>query len=226
MRVLGGCRQCISFKDALQSHASTCKEPVGKCVVNKCDDIREFMKNNTLPDNKNWKYKHDQLFFEPSPPRTPTVTWPRNLCLLPFEASESNSIDSSTGENSSASATTYNVVREPDFGSDLFSGVNLIPHQHLQSVEQPADCSARSGMASWQPSRVDEEDILPASPISAASMPDISQASGGVPITQEVLWPLNRVIIIEIIIIKNTLIKNDHLGDWSPDKDYCWRLMF
>ncbi|XP_044178906.1 probable serine/threonine-protein kinase mps1 isoform X4 [Acropora millepora] len=84
------------------------------------------------------------------------------------------------------------VVREPDFGSDLFSGVNLMQQQHLQNVEQPSNCSARSGMASLQPSRVEEEDELPASPLSASSMPGMSQASAGVSIPQEVLWPLNR----------------------------------
>lgn len=200
MRVLGGCEQCIRFKDALQSHASTCEELPGKCVVNKCDDIREYMKNNALPDNRNWKYNHDKLFFEPSPPRTPAVTLPGNLCSLPFEASESASFESDTGENSSTSATTLqnqcHVVQEPDFGSDLFSGVNLMQQQHLQNVEQPSNCSARSCMASLQPSRVEEEDELPASPLSASSMPGMSQASAAVSIPQEVLWPLNRVIVI------------------------------
>ena len=203
MRVLGGCVQCIRAKDALQSHASTCKELPGKCVVKKCDDIRDYMKKNALPDNRNWKYEHDKLFFEPSPPRTPTVTWPGNLCLLPF-ASESASFESDTDENLSASATTlqnqYHVVREPDFGSDLFSGVNLMQQQHIQNDEQPSNCSARSSIASLQPSRVEGEDELPASPLSASNMPGVSQASGGVSIKQEVLWPLNRVIIIIIII--------------------------
>ena len=58
------------------------------------------MKNNSLPDDRNWKYKHVKLFFELSPPRTPTVTLPGNLCLLPFEASESACFASDTGENS------------------------------------------------------------------------------------------------------------------------------
>ena len=25
---------------------------------------------------------------------------------------------------------------------------------------------------------------------------------------------------------KDTVIENDHLGDWSPERDCCWRLMF
>ena len=24
----------------------------------------------------------------------------------------------------------------------------------------------------------------------------------------------------------NILNENDHMGDWSPEKDCCWRLMF
>lgn len=47
-------------------------------------------------------------------------------------------------------------------------------------------------MASLQPSRVEEEDELPASPLSASSMPGMSQASAAESIPQEVLWPLNR----------------------------------
>ena len=211
MHVLGGCEQCIRFKDALQSHASTCKELPGRCVVNKCDDIREYMKNNALSDNRNWKYNHDKLFFEPSTPRTPAVTFPGNLCLLPFEASESASESASfasdTGEDLSTSATTLqnqcHVAREPAFGSDMFSGVNLMQQQCQQNVEQPSNCPARSGMASLPPSRVEVEVELPASPLSASSMPGVSQASGGVSIPQEVLWPLNRVIII---IIKKMII--------------------
>ena len=26
--------------------------------------------------------------------------------------------------------------------------------------------------------------------------------------------------------IRNTLIENEHLGDWSPEMDCCWQLLF
>lgn len=45
---------------------------MGACVVRKCDNIREYLKENRIPDNRKWIYQLDKLFFRPSPPTTPT----------------------------------------------------------------------------------------------------------------------------------------------------------
>ncbi|KAJ7391793.1 hypothetical protein OS493_016081 [Desmophyllum pertusum] len=86
MRVLGGCDTCIQYKSTLLYHASRCRLPLGKCVVLKCDDIREYAKKSSIPENKNWEWKLDRLFF--NPPTTPLqsiapeeqgeVIWPLN----------------------------------------------------------------------------------------------------------------------------------------------------
>ena len=75
MRVLGGCRQCIEYKNTLLFHASSCQLPFGKCVIEKCDDVRKYLsvEKKTLPDDKYWTIKHDHLFFRPSLPKTPTL---------------------------------------------------------------------------------------------------------------------------------------------------------
>lgn len=39
--------------------------------MQKCDNIREYMKENRIPD-RTWPYQLDNLFFSPSPPATPT----------------------------------------------------------------------------------------------------------------------------------------------------------
>ncbi|KAJ7391779.1 hypothetical protein OS493_016066 [Desmophyllum pertusum] len=44
MRVLGGCKKCIWYKETLLCHASKCQLPLGACVVEKCDNIREYIK--------------------------------------------------------------------------------------------------------------------------------------------------------------------------------------
>ena len=73
MRVLGGCKKCIWYKETLLCHASKCQLPLGACVVEKCDNIREYIKKNRVPGNRKWKYQHDELFFRRSPPSTPTL---------------------------------------------------------------------------------------------------------------------------------------------------------
>ena len=75
MHVLGGCRKCIEYKNTLLFHASSCQLPFGKCVIEKCDEVRKHLsvEKNTLPDDKYWTFKLDQLFFKPSPPITPTL---------------------------------------------------------------------------------------------------------------------------------------------------------
>ena len=73
--VLGGCRQCTEYKNTLLFHVLSCRLPFGKCVVEKCDDIRKYLsvEKNTLPPDRKWTYHHDQLFFTPSLPKTPTL---------------------------------------------------------------------------------------------------------------------------------------------------------
>lgn len=67
-RVLGGCIKCIRYKEVLIYHVSKCHLPMDTCVVEKCDIIRQYMKENRLPDNRKWPYQLDNIFFSPSPP--------------------------------------------------------------------------------------------------------------------------------------------------------------
>lgn len=73
MHVLGGCRVCIQHRNTLVFHATRCQWVTGKCVFEKCEDIRKYLEKNGLPDDKSWTYSHDQLFFKPSSPKTPTL---------------------------------------------------------------------------------------------------------------------------------------------------------
>lgn len=153
MHVLGGCKQCIQYKDILQLHASSCLLSFGRCFVEKCDDIRQYMKNNTLPDNREWTYQLDNLFFEPSPPRTPILL--ENQGLSPcFEVGEPGyqtqpatfscpsthgySIAERSPTGASGVWNQYHVDRPPDRMSNLLaSGDHSSPFP--TNVDQPSD---------------------------------------------------------------------------------------
>ena len=198
--------QCVKYKDALQLHACMCREPVGKCTVERCDDIRHYLEKNTLPDNRNWEHRHDKLFFKSNPPRTPNLLG--DLCLLPFDLSQScdhtqpaSSFGSTSGGSQFASSFTrselwnqYHVSRPPDPRSDLepqqvaeLSDIAPSLSQDLPVIHGPA----RDGKVSLQPCQIHEQSA--ATPLSATCVPNIGQASGSIS-TQEVLWPLNRVL--------------------------------
>ncbi|XP_068747571.1 uncharacterized protein [Montipora capricornis] len=206
MHVLGGCVQCVKYKDALQLHACMCREPVGKCTVERCDDIRHYLEKNTLPDNRNWEHRHDKLFFKSNPPRTPNLLG--DLCLLPFDPSQScnhiqpaSSFGSTSGGSRFASSCTmselwnqYHVSRPPDPRSDLepqqvaeLSDVAPSLSQDLPVTHGPA----RDGKASLQPCQIHEQST--ATPLSATCVPNIGQALRSNSITQEILWPLDEV---------------------------------
>lgn len=63
MRVLGGCEDCICYKDMLWNYVLKCIFSLGRCVVVRCDYIREYMRINCFLENRKWIWVFDQLFF-------------------------------------------------------------------------------------------------------------------------------------------------------------------
>ncbi|XP_078376186.1 uncharacterized protein LOC144659591 isoform X2 [Oculina patagonica] len=200
MRVLGGCDTCIHFKNILLYHASRCRLPLGQCVVPKCDYIREYAKTSSIPDNRKWNYKHDQLFFRRTPPATPTAqesqpsfaeaTTDFHELIKQLEQAEfhegadhqpsDGSSASFSGESlhdSSGAWNQYHVDRPPDL--QVARGPTVTEHIKLEQEQHEDDVQAGS-----------------VAPLSATCMPvrDTSQTAGRT--TQEergeVIWPLNK----------------------------------
>ena len=191
-------------------------------MVQKCDEIRKFMKSARLPNNRNWTYGLDQLFFRPSPPRTPTL-------LQNSEDSMTAVTQSSSHNNYSSGAwNQYHVDRPPELLPDLSAGrEQLVPDLPLNE-DQPSDLpvlpvsqerlpalsrqveevqlsdltATRGPITDSQVSfqqHAEEEHAMPATPLSAVCGPDLSQAAGDSAPRQEILWPLNRVMRCNIM---------------------------
>lgn len=168
------------------------------------------METNHIPNDRSWKYEHDQLFFSPSPPKSPTLQRGRlSWCsadgepdaetqpAVSFSGSEGDSYhqnsDSSrtsiietSSRNTSGVWNQYHVDRPPDFPCAV------------GEVQQLSDVQVSHGptvddQASLQQYAEDVETVS-ASPLSAVCVPNASQAAGNSIIRQEVIWPLNTVM--------------------------------
>lgn len=206
MRVLGGCDKCIHYKNILLYHASRCRLPLGQCVVPKCDYIRQYAKKSSIPENRKWKYEHDQLFFRRTPPTTPTAQESQpsfaeatpdyhelmaQLAQAEFHSLNTDylisdeSLTSFSGESLhdlSGAWNQYHVDRPPDL--QVARGPTATEHVKLEQEQLEDDVQAES-----------------VAPLSATCMPvrDTSQTVKST--TQEergeVIWPLNKVTLWE-----------------------------
>ena len=217
MRVLGGCTKCICYKDSLLYHASRCDLPMGACVVQKCDTIREYLKENRLPNNRKWPYKLDKLFFRPSPPATPTSSpekgdhidqpFMAQLCQADFSSrSEVHDIIDADNLNLQSLISDESLTSLIEESLRESSGVwNQYhvdrPPELLHAVERSADAQVTRGPTVNTQVRLEQPvsdgQVESTAPLSAACVPDIRQTVK--PITQEekgeVVWPLNQVIL-------------------------------
>lgn len=168
------------------------------------------METNCIPNDRRWKYEHDQLFFRPSPPKTPTLqrgrlSWcsaegesdAENQPAVSFSGSEGDSchqnsdssrtsITETSSHNTSGAWNQYHVDRPPDFP------------RVVSGVQQLSDVQASHGLtidnqASLQ-QRAEDVEAVSASPLSAVCVPNANQAAENSAIRQEVVWPLNTVI--------------------------------
>lgn len=170
------------------------------------------METNRIPNNRGWKYEHDQLFFRPSPPKTPTLQRGRmSWCsadgepdaetqpAVSFSGSEGDShhqnsdssrtsITETSSRNTSGAWNQYHVDRPPDFPCAVGEVQQLsdVQTSHGPTVDNQASVQQRA------------EDIeaicMSASPLSAVCVPNASQPAGNSTIRQEVIWPLNMVM--------------------------------
>ena len=196
MRVLGGCGRCIRFKDTLLSHALSCKLPRGACVIEKCDDIRRYKDRTDIPGNRYWSHKLDQLFFRPSPPRSPTVVQ-NEPDFFPREDETDDQVESSQGDSLTLSSlksanensaremqgawSQYHLDRPPDFPQP-FENIPTLSEAHVTVARCPGiDVE-------------EDESATSAVPLSAICVPGTSRATENVMPRQEIIWPLNKVM--------------------------------
>lgn len=244
-RVLGGCEMCIEYKNVMLFHASKCELPIGKCGVRKCDNIRNYMKTNSLPDDSKWTCELDQFFFGPSKCVTPTSLGNGEDYFVIPKKKLVNSDDSRTPVSQSSSRNAsevwnqFHIDRPPDLPpalsasrdkllpdfplnvdqlsdlpvtgdrhvyqtTDLPVSQGRLPDLPLQGEEvQLSDLTATRGpitdsQVSFQ-HHVEEEHAMPATPLSAVCVPDVSQAAEDSAPRQVILWPLNRVMKCNIL---------------------------
>ena len=196
MHVLGGCGHCIRFKNMLLSHASSCKLPRGACVIEKCDDIRRYKERTDIPGNRHWSRKLDQLFFRPSPPRSPSVLQ-NEPDISPREDETDDQVESSQGDSLNLSSlksanensaretpgvwSQYHLDRPPDFPQP-FENIHTLSEAHVTVARGPGvDIE-------------EEESDTSAAPLSAICVPGPSQAAENIIPRQEIIWPLNKVM--------------------------------
>lgn len=204
MRVLGGCKACIQYKNILLYHASRCHLPMGQCVVLKCDYIREYAQKHMIPGNRKWQYEHDELFFRRSPPTTPTIVGSQ----LSFEEGQLNydelmaQLAKAELQEGAHSLNTDNLIS--DGSSASFSGESLRDSSgawNQYHVDRPPDLQVARGPTVTEQVKESREESVVAefvSPLSATCLPsrDTSQRvrSSAQEERGEVIWPLNKVI--------------------------------
>ena len=202
MRVLGGCGRCIRLKNMLLSHASSCKLPRGACVVEKCDDIRRYKERTDIPVNRHWSRKLDQLFFRPSPPRSPTVLQ-NEPDFSPREDETDDQVESSQGDSlnlSSLKSANENSARETQ---GVWSQYHLDrPPDFPQPFENTHTLTEAHVTVARGPGVEEDESDTSAAPLSAICVPGTSQAAENIILRQEIIWPLNKVM-------KSTLLNNE-----------------
>ena len=191
--------------------------------MEKCDDIRKYMEANSLPDNRHWKHKLDDLFFGPNPPRTPTLSGQchssgmgksddlmqsffglnteQGSHRMFSDDSMTPVTESSLSCNASGVWNQYHIDRPPELTPGVLTISHQLPDQplYLPATSHTPDLTVTRGpTADSQGSlqqHTEEEQASPATPFSAVCAPDTtySQVSGDGAIRQEVIWPLNMV---------------------------------
>ena len=212
MHVLGGCSLCIRYKNILLWHVSRCEFPIGDCIIEKCDDIRKYMsrETNSIPDSRSWTYDLDQLFFRPSPPRSPTlIGFHSDPCLVEDEPDNqaqpssffgsiggdsfdlsSRSFTDTTSQSVSGAWNQYHVDRPPDLPWRIEEG------QHVSDLTVTRGPTVDSQIDLQE--HVEDENVVSTTPLSAVCMPDANQATEKSTRRQEIIWPLNTVMKCDI----------------------------
>ena len=200
MRVLGGCEDCISYKDMLFNHVSTCILPLGRCVVARCDYIREYMRTNCLPDNRKWTWALDQLFFRPTPPSTPT-----NEDTEEFLGGYKEVLTRLEAANAQED-TVHDPVKDILIADRSLTS-NCEPLRSANGwnqyhVDRPPDVQVTRGPVIQESIQAECEDCSPSAPLSVADVSVTntctSQTVGNDLVQElgEVIWPLNQVLLI------------------------------
>lgn len=185
---------------------------MGACVVQKCDAIREYLKENRIPNNRKWPYKLDELFFRPSPPATPTSSpekgdhidqhFMAQLLQADFSSrSEVHDISDANSLNHQSLISEGSLMSSIEESLRESSGVwNQYhvdrPPDVLLTAEQQSNLLTRERSPDAQVARgptvnaqvrleqhVSDGKVESTAPLSAACMPDVMQTVK--PITQE-----------------------------------------
>jgi len=186
---------------------------MGVCVVQKCDTIREYLKENRIPTNRKWLYQHDKLFFRASPPTTPTSSpekgdhvdqhFMAQLCQADFSSrSEVHDINDADNLNLQSLISEESLASSVEESLHESSGVwNQYhvdrPPEPLHTAEQQIDfLLKRERLPDAQVTRgptvnsqvrleqtVSDGQVELTTPLSAACVPDVRQTVK--PITQE-----------------------------------------
>ncbi|RMX45000.1 hypothetical protein pdam_00021506, partial [Pocillopora damicornis] len=200
MRVLGGCEDCISYKDMLFNHVSTCILPLGRCVVARCDYIREYMCTNCLPENRKWTWALDQLFFRPTPPSTPT-----NEDSEEFLGGYKEVLTRPEAANPQED-TVHDPVKDILIADRSLTS-NCEPLRSANGwnqyhVDRPPDVQVTRGPVIQESIQAECEDCSPSAPLSVADVSVTNTCTSqtvGSDLVQElgeVIWPLNQVLLI------------------------------
>lgn len=178
MRVLGGCRECIEYRNILLFHASTCQLPFGKCVIEKCDDVRKYlsMEKKPLPDDKYWTIKHDHLFFRPSLPKTPTLLGSPTTREIHDDGTTAAFTESSSCVMLGA-WNQYHVDRPPD-------GISGLSFRIDQLSDVAVTCSAFQ-QSDLPNARESHEDQIHSLPISQERLSDVPEPVGEIQISDQ-----------------------------------------
>ncbi|PFX15026.1 Mitogen-activated protein kinase kinase kinase 14 [Stylophora pistillata] len=195
MRVLGGCKDCICFKDILLNHVLKCTLPLGQCVIARCDYIRKYMHTNKtpLPGNRKWTWALDQLFFRSIPPTTPTAEAKEEF----LSAYEDGLAQAHTQADKVHDTHKDIVVADESSASygELMGGADGWSQYH---VDRPPDARVTRGPVIQESVELECKEYSPSSPLSAADVSVKStcksQIVGNVVLEEEweVIWPLNQ----------------------------------
>ena len=186
---------------------------MGACVVQNCDNIREYMKENRIPDRK-WPYKLDNLFFNPSPPATPTSSPEKGdhinqhfIAQLLQEVDDINDADNLSHQSLISDGSLTSSVEESlrkssgvgnlyhvDTPPELLPPVGQQSDLHLTRERSP-DAQVTRGPTANAVNAVNEQ-VESTAPLSVACMPDVKQTVKTISLEEkgEVIWPLDQVI--------------------------------
>ncbi|PFX16214.1 hypothetical protein AWC38_SpisGene19536 [Stylophora pistillata] len=199
MHVLGGCEDCIRYKDILINHVSKCTLPLGQCVVARCDYIREYMCmiKSPLPGNRKWTWALDRLFFRSTPPTTPTIEDSEEF-LDGYREVLAGLAQAHTQED-----TVYDTHKDIIVaGESSASNGELSPGAdgwNQYHVDRPPDAQVTRGPVIQESGQLECEEYSLSAPLSAADVSvknacaNQNVGSAVVEEQDEIIWPLNQV---------------------------------